>query len=91
MAHALAPLLQTNETRLAQRLTPVLRHTNNGGRLTNSYRRYVCLKRVPVETWAKIRAAMTNLSFGVDEKSCPRGSSVLSSAKAKRCECGVCV
>ena len=35
--------------------------------------RYVVLKRkVPVETWEKIQATMTNLSFGVDEKKLPQ-------------------
>jgi len=73
VAHLLAPLLQTNESRLVQLLTPVLRRDSNGVPLTNSYYRYVCLsKRVPVETWSKIRVAMTNLTFGLDEKLLPR-------------------
>jgi cell division protein FtsI/penicillin-binding protein 2 len=67
VARVLAPLLQTNESRLVQLLSPVLRRATNGITLTN---RYVCLsKRVPVETWSKIQAAMADLSFGVDEKS----------------------
>jgi cell division protein FtsI/penicillin-binding protein 2 len=70
VARVLAPLLQTNESRLVQLLTPVLRRSTNGGTLTNSYGRYVCLsKKVPVETWSRIRAAMTNLAIAVDEKS----------------------
>jgi cell division protein FtsI/penicillin-binding protein 2 len=70
IARVLAPLLVTNEARLVQLLTPVLRQATNGTTLTN---RYVCLsKRVPVETWSKIQAAMAELNFGLDEKSLPK-------------------
>ena len=67
VARLLAPLLQTNESRLVQLLTPVVRRATNGSPLAN---RYVCLsKRVPVETWSKIQSAMSQFNFGVDEKS----------------------
>jgi cell division protein FtsI/penicillin-binding protein 2 len=66
IAHALAPVLQANENELRQRLLPRLRQGANGENLTN---RYVVLQRkVPVETWQKVQAAMTNLTFGLDEK-----------------------
>ena len=70
VAHVLAPLLQTNENLLVQELTPTLHPvTLKDGTVTNKYSRRVCLaKRVPFETWAKIRSAMTNLDFGVSEK-----------------------
>jgi cell division protein FtsI/penicillin-binding protein 2 len=66
VARVVAPLLQMNETELVQRLTPRLTRTTTGAVSTNHY---VVLKRkVPVETWQKIQLAMTNLSFGLDEK-----------------------
>lgn len=66
VARALAPLLQTGESELHQRLLPRLRQNGKGETVTN---RYVVLKhKVPVETWEKIRAGMSQLSFGVDEK-----------------------
>jgi cell division protein FtsI/penicillin-binding protein 2 len=59
VARVLAPLLQTNESRLVQLLTPKLRQNEEGQILTN---RYVTLKqKVPLETWEKIRAAMAGL------------------------------
>jgi cell division protein FtsI/penicillin-binding protein 2 len=58
IARILAPILQTNETYLAERLQPKLRNTDGK---TNSY---VVLKRkVPLETWEKVQRAMTNLTF----------------------------
>ena len=73
VARVLAPLLQTNEAHLVQLLTPTLVRLTNDTTITNVYRRYVCLKkRVPLETWAKIQTAMSNLTFDVDEKSLHR-------------------
>ena len=70
IASLLAPLLQTNQMLLVQLLTPVLRHGTNGLSFTN---RYVCLaKRVPVETWSRIQAAMSSSSFGSREKTWSR-------------------
>jgi cell division protein FtsI/penicillin-binding protein 2 len=70
VARAVAPLLQVNEDELLQRLTPRLLRNTNGAISTNHY---VVLKRkVQVETWQKIQMAMTNLSFGLDEKNLPR-------------------
>ena len=70
VARAIAPLLQVNEGELAQRLKPRLTRNAQGAIGTNCY---VVLKRkVPVETWEKIRATMTDLSFGLDGKKLSR-------------------
>ena len=70
VARAVAPLLQMSENELLQRLMPRLAHNAKGMVVTNHY---VVLKRkVPVETWEKIQMAMTNLTFGLDEKKLPR-------------------
>ena len=64
VAHILAPLLQTNEAFLAERLLPRTKVEN--GKTNTS--KYVVLKRkVPLETWEKIRQTMAALSFGIDE------------------------
>jgi len=66
IARTIAPLLQLNDRALYQRLATRTRLTSKGE--TNLIQ-YVRIKqRVPVETWDKIQAAMTNLSFGVDER-----------------------
>jgi cell division protein FtsI/penicillin-binding protein 2 len=66
VARAVAPLLQMSESELIQRLMPRLVRNTNGTAVTNHY---VVLKRkVQVETWQKIQMAMTNLTFGLDEK-----------------------
>jgi cell division protein FtsI (penicillin-binding protein 3) len=65
VAHILAPLLQTNEAFLAERLLP--RTWEENGKTNIS--KYAVLKRkVPLETWEKIRQTMASLSFGIDEK-----------------------
>src|ERR1035438_8832548 len=70
VARAVAPLLQVSEGELFQRLTPRLVRNTDGAVTTNHY---VVLKRkVQVETWQKIQSAMTNLSFGLDEKKLPK-------------------
>jgi cell division protein FtsI/penicillin-binding protein 2 len=64
VAHALAPLLQTGEASLADRLIPRLVEENGKTNIS----KYVLLQRkVPLETWEKIRQTMAGLSFGVDE------------------------
>lgn len=66
VAHAIAPFLQMDESDLAKRLT-VRMHKNDKGQ--DVPYRYVLLKRkVTIDTWEKIHQAMTNLTFGVDEK-----------------------
>jgi len=70
VVHAVAPLLEMSEADLSQRLAPRVRLNDKGEAFTNQY---VRLKsQVPVETWQKIQAAMTNLNFGLDEKKLPR-------------------
>ncbi len=67
VAHALAPLLQTNEDFLARQLAPRTRQNASGETMPVDY---ALLKRdVPPEVWNKIRDTMATLSFGVDEKS----------------------
>jgi cell division protein FtsI/penicillin-binding protein 2 len=66
VAHVLAPLLQESESKLLARLQPRIRQNDQGQTVTNHYVRLK--QKVPVETWEKIQAAMTNLSFGLDEK-----------------------
>jgi cell division protein FtsI/penicillin-binding protein 2 len=66
VARALAPLLQVDDRLLFKRLATRTRINDKGE--TNLVQ-YVRIKqRVPIETWDKIQAAMTNLNFGVDEK-----------------------
>ena len=65
IARILAPLLQTNEAYLAERLTPRIRVEDGKTNIS----KYVVLKRqVPLATWEQIRQTMSGLSFGVDEK-----------------------
>jgi len=68
-AQAIAPLLgMTNETgsnslaALLDRMAPIVRPDGK----TNVYR--VLQRKVSLENWKQIHAAMTNLSFGLDEK-----------------------
>ncbi|HEY3862453.1 MAG TPA: penicillin-binding protein 2 [Verrucomicrobiae bacterium] len=64
VARALAPLLQTNDAFLTERLTPRMWFDSNKINIT----KYVPLKRkVSLETWAKIQQTMASLSFGVNE------------------------
>jgi cell division protein FtsI/penicillin-binding protein 2 len=66
IAHVLSPLLQQSEAQLVQQLTPRTRVNDKGQTLTNMY--VILKKKVAVETWQKVQAAMTNIAFGVDEK-----------------------
>ncbi len=64
VAHALAPLLGTNEDYLLERLAPRL--VVAGGKTNLSH--YAALKRqVSLETWEQIRRTMATLSLGVNE------------------------
>ena len=70
VARAVGPLLQMSEAELLERFKPRLMRNERGETTTNHY---VVLKRkVQLETWQKIQAAMTNLTFGLDEKKLPR-------------------
>ena len=68
VAHALAPLLQMSEADLCQRLTPRIVKNSKGETVTNGLHYVRLQKNVTDETWPKIQAAMSRLSFGVDEK-----------------------
>jgi cell division protein FtsI/penicillin-binding protein 2 len=69
VVRAIAPLLQMRESDLLPRLAR-FKTNDQGQQITN---RYVVLKRkVPFEVWDKVQAAMTNLSFGVEEKKLPK-------------------
>jgi cell division protein FtsI (penicillin-binding protein 3) len=67
VAHALAPLLQTNEAFLLDRLTPRIVKNSKGETVTNGLNYVRLQKNVTDETWQKIQKAMSQLSFGVDE------------------------
>ncbi|MFO1512468.1 MAG: penicillin-binding protein 2 [Verrucomicrobiota bacterium] len=66
IARAIAPILELKEGEIYQKLLP-RSVTNRAGRVVPD--QYVVLKnKVPVETWEKVRTAMTNLTFDVDER-----------------------
>ena len=66
VARAIASLLEMPEGDIFNRLLPKTRQNDKGESVTN---KYVVLKRkVQMDTWQKIQAAMTNLTFGVDER-----------------------
>jgi len=81
VARALAPLLQTNEDYLLERLAPRL--VASGGKTNIS--QYAALKhQVSLETWDRIKQTMAALSFGVDESKLARSDrSFLRSLRAK--------
>ena len=72
VAHAIAPLLQLNENDLAQKLTPRLARNAKGEIVTNNLHYVRLAKNISDDTWRQVVTAMTNLSFGVDEKKLPR-------------------
>ncbi len=69
VVRVLAPLLKLSESELTQRLTPKVRQNDKGESFTNQYARLQ--RKVSVDTWQAIQAAMTNLNFGLDEKKLP--------------------
>jgi cell division protein FtsI/penicillin-binding protein 2 len=70
VARTLAPLLQVSEAQIVEKLTPRIYQNEKGETATN---KYVRLKdKVSLDTWQKIQTAMTNLSFGLDEKKLSR-------------------
>jgi cell division protein FtsI/penicillin-binding protein 2 len=71
VARAIASFLGEDERRLAERIAPRTRTNADGAAVTNRY--VVLQRRVPVETWQQIYTAMTNLTFGVDEKLLKKG------------------
>jgi len=70
IAHAISPYLQMSESQIIQRLAPKVRENDKGDSETNKY--VVLQRKVPIETWQKIHTALTNLTFGVDEKKLPK-------------------
>lgn len=79
VAHVLAPLLQTNENYLLERLAPRL--IAAGGK-TNQY---VVLKhQASLDTWEKVSQTMAALSFGVDEARLKRAEKSFYSALRAR-------
>ena len=72
VAHAIAPLLQLNENDLAQKLTPRLARNAKGEIVTNNLHYVRLAKNISDDIWRQVTSAMTNLTFGVDEKKLPR-------------------
>ncbi len=68
VAHALAPLLQLNEADLVQKLSPRIGRDDKGQMVTNVVHYVRLARQVPDETWQRIQQTMTNLNFGLDEK-----------------------
>jgi cell division protein FtsI/penicillin-binding protein 2 len=62
IARAIAPILQTNESYVLDRLMPRLRENGK----TNGY--IVLKRKVSLDTWDAVQKTMSTLSFGVDEK-----------------------
>ena len=72
VAHAIATLLKLEETDLVKRLTPYLTRNAKGEFVTNNLHYVRLAKNISEENWQQVAAAMTNLTFGVDEKKLPR-------------------
>ena len=72
VAHAIATLLKLEETDLVKRLTPYLTRNAKGEIVTNNLHYVRLAKNISEENWQQVAAAMTNLTFGVDEKKLPR-------------------
>jgi len=67
VARAIAPLLQMTEAEIIKKINARVEH-NITGEATNSSRYALLKHKVPAESWQKIKEAMTNLSFNLDEK-----------------------
>ena len=76
VARTLAPLLNIDEATLIKKMTPTLSRNSKGELETNGLHYVRLAKNVPEETWQKIHAAMTNLTFGVVETNLPRGQRI---------------
>lgn len=70
VARAIAPLLQLDEREVYLKLLPQTIVNAKGEPVRDKY--IVLKNKVSVETWEQVRSAMTNLSFGVDEKELTR-------------------
>ena len=76
VAHTLAPLLQMSEAELYPKLFPRVSKNEKGETVTNNLHYVRLQKNVTEETWQKIQMAMSQLSFGVDEKKLPESGRV---------------
>ena len=72
VARTLAPILNLSENELVSKLTPRIGKNEKGEMVTNGLHYVRLAKLVPEETWQRASAAMTNLSFGLDEKKLSR-------------------
>src|SRR6267142_1564015 len=72
VVRALAPLLQMSERDLLQRLMPRLTKNEKGETVIKTTKYVPLKKKVPLDTWEKIEAAMAKLDFGLEEKKLPR-------------------
>lgn len=72
VARALAPLLDTSEDALTQRLTPRISRTTTGELVTNGLQYVRLAKNIPEATWQRISDTMANLPLGLDEKNLSR-------------------
>ena len=71
VAHAVAPVLQLDETGLVKFLeSRRLRKNSHGETITNAH--VVLKNKVSAETWERLQQAMTNLTFGLDERKLPK-------------------
>jgi len=70
VARTIAPILELDEREVYQKLQPQTLVNSKGETVPD---KYVVLKnKVPVETWEQVRSAMTNLTFGADERNASR-------------------
>jgi cell division protein FtsI/penicillin-binding protein 2 len=71
IARALASFLKLDQAAIEQKLAPryFLAKDNDGKTVTNQSHYVRLAKNVPDATWIQLHSALTNLSFGVDEKS----------------------
>ena len=72
VARAIAPLLNLSEADLAQKLTPRVYRTSQGGLVTNGLHYVRLAKNISEETWRHVTAAMADLPVGLDEKNLSR-------------------
>ena len=66
IARVVAPVLQMSESEIIQKLNSRLRR--NGEPRTNGTHYVVLKRKVTTENWQKLQYALSNMSFGVDEK-----------------------
>jgi len=76
VAHALAPLLQMNESELYQKLFPRSFRNDKGQMVTNNLHYVRLARNVSDDTWQQVQLAMSQLNFGVDEKALPKDKQV---------------